>query len=300
METLKKILRALIFPHIAIVIALFPIAAAMLIWAFVFEPDNAIINYVSYVISAYSLTVICFRIPDIIRSVQKIKDGNKYVARWTGDTHFRMKMSLGGGFLFNASYAVFQLGLGIYNNSVWFYALAAYYFFLSLMRVSLFSYTAKNEPGKNPLYELCTYRLCGMALIPMNIALAVIITYLTLKDQSVASNEIITIANAAFSFTALTLAIVNVVKYKKYKNPIYSASKAISLIVALVSMITLEDTMLASFGGEETAEFRLIMMAMTGFCVMVAASVIAVSMIVVSQKQINELKKQKKSGENNG
>ena len=37
MKTFKKLLHALLFPHIALLIILVPLAAAMLIYAFAFE-----------------------------------------------------------------------------------------------------------------------------------------------------------------------------------------------------------------------------------------------------------------------
>ena len=42
---------------------------------------------------------------------------------------------------------------------------------------------------------------------------------------------------AAYTFTALTLAIVNAVRYRKYGSPAYSAAKAISLASATLGLL---------------------------------------------------------------
>jgi uncharacterized membrane protein YfcA len=97
---------------------------------------------------------------------------------------------------------------------------------------------------------------------------------------------IITIALAAFSFTAITVAIVNMVKYRKYNSPVWSASKALSFVAALVSMLTLEDAMLATFGQAEGEGFRQIMCGLTGVGVVAIVLAIAIYMIVTSTKQI--------------
>ena len=70
------------------------------------------------------------------------------------------------------------------------------------------------------------------------------------RNRTFHHHEITTIALAAYTFTSLTFAIINTVKYRKYHSPVYSASKAISLASACVSLLTLESTMLTTFGNE--------------------------------------------------
>jgi hypothetical protein len=53
---------------------------------------------------------------------------------------------------------------------------------------------------------------------------------------------ITTIAMAAFTFSTFIIAIINLVRYKKYKSPVYSAIKIVSFIAGCVSMLTLETT----------------------------------------------------------
>jgi hypothetical protein len=64
-------------------------------------------------------------------------------------------------------------------------------------------------------------------------------------------HQITTITIAAYTFTSLTLSIINLVKYKKYNSPIYNTAKTISLIAACVSMITLTTTMLTTFDNSD-------------------------------------------------
>ena len=47
---------------------------------------------------------------------------------------------------------------------------------------------------------------------------------------------------AAYTFLTFAFAIINLVKYKKYKSPVYMSAKLISLIAGAVSMLTLETT----------------------------------------------------------
>ena len=90
---------------------------------------------------------------------------------------------------------------------------------------------------------------------------------------------------AAFSFTALTVAIVNVVRYKRYNSPVFTATKDISLAVAVVSMLSLETSMFAAFDdGKMNDGDIMLMMALTGFAVMVFVLGLAILMIIRSSK----------------
>ena len=286
MEKFKKIGKALLFPHVALVILLSIASIAALVIAFLVLPDNAVVNYASYVLSAYTLTVVCFRIPAIIKWVKRFTETNKLASSLKHDAHLRIKVSLLGSMAFNAFYALFQLGLGIYNHSVWFYALAGYYFLLAFLRVFMLNHTLKFKPGEKEFRELLIYRMCGIGLVITNLALVIIIAYVTAFSKATVHHMIITIALAAFSFTAITVAIVNIVKYRKYNSPVWSASKALSFVAALVSMLTLEDAMLATFGQAEGEGFRQLMGGLTGAGVTAIVLAIAIYMIIGSTKKI--------------
>ena len=91
---------------------------------------------------------------------------------------------------------------------------------------------------------------------------------------------------AAYTFTALTLAIVNAVRYRKYGSPAYSAAKAISLASATVSMLTLENALLTTFGEESGELFRQIMLGTSGTAVILVVQGIALYMIVNASKKL--------------
>ena len=85
----------------------------------------------------------------------------------------------------------------------------------------------------------------------------------------------------------LTLAIINTVKYRKYNSPVYSASKAISLASACVSMLTLESTMLTTFGdGTVDLAGRRLFLGLSGGAISVLIIAMAVYMIVQGTKKI--------------
>ena len=287
----KKLGKVLLFPHIAIMILLIPIAAVLLVGSMVVVGTESVIAYISYVLAAYTLTVWCFKIPYLIKLFKAFKDGNKYARRWQDDARLRVNVSLYGSLAWNALYGIFQLWLGFYHHTFWFYSLGAYYICLGVMRFFLLLHTRRYVPGEKMRTELVKYRACGWVFLLMNLALALIIFFMVYWNRTFRHHMITAIAMASYTFTAFTVAIINVVKYKKYNSPVFSASKMISLAAACVSMLTLEATMLTTWSGESPA-FNRIMLASTGAAVSLFIVAMAVYMIAQGSKRLKNMKEQ--------
>ena len=293
----NKLGKALLFPHIAIMILLVPVATVLLVGSMVFIGTESPIAIVSYVIAAYTLTVWCFKIPYLIKFFKTFKNENKYVRRWQDDTRLRVNMSLYGSLAWNALYGILQLWLGFYHHTFWFYSLGAYYICLGVMRFFLARHTTRYAPGERMQSELKKYRVCGIVFLVMNLALARIIFFMVYWNRTFEHHMITAIAMAAYTFTALTTAIINVIKYRKYNSPVFSASKAISLAAALVSMLTLESTMLTTFSeGTMTAMEQKIMLGTTGGVISVLIVAMAIYMIAVGTKKLKQLKSEVENG----
>ena len=297
MMDLKKLGKALLFPHIAIMILLVPIATVLLVGSMVFIGTESLDAIVSYVVAAYTLTVWCFKIPYLINFFKTFKNENKYARRWQDDTRLRVNVSLYGSLAWNALYGIFQLWLGFYHHTFWFYSLGAYYICLVVMRFFLARHTTRYAPGERMQAELKKYRACGIVFLVMNLALALIIFFMVYWNRTFEHHMITAIAMAAYTFTALTTAIINVIKYRKYNSPVFSASKAISLSAALVSMLTLESTMLTTFGdGTMTVVAQKWMLGATGGAISVLIVAAAIYMIVVGTKKLKQLKTEVENG----
>ena len=286
----KKIGKSLLFPHIVIMISLVPLATVLLVGSMVFVGTESPIAYISYVLAAYTLTIWCMKIPNIIRFFQRFKKENKYAQKWLNDPRLRVNVSLYGSFAWNAFYGIFQVWLGFYHHTFWFYSLGAYYICLGIMRFFLVRHTTKYAPGERMQTELIKYRACGWVFLVMNLALSLIVFFMVYWGRTFQHHMITAITMAAYTFTTFTTAIVNVVKYKKYNSPVFSASKAISFAAACVSMLTLESTMLTTFGdGSMDALTRNVLLGCTGGAVSVLVVTMALYMIVSSSKKLKAI-----------
>lgn len=266
MRQIRNILHRLLFPHWLFCILLIPVGFGMLLYSFLAVPENETVAYVSYGLSAYALVVLCLGIPRVIRFWKNVKANNLYVNRYFSDLQFRVKLSLYGSLSVNLLYAALQLGSGIYYHSAWFYALSGYYAILATMRFFLLKETRNGELGKNIFLEYLHYRLCGVLLLILTLALSVIAFYIVSQNRGFEHNEIITIAMAAYTFFAFTMA------------------------AAVVSVLSLEASMISAFGREDQM-FRKVMTASTGAAVCAAVLAMAVFMIVHSTGEIRKIKR---------
>jgi hypothetical protein len=286
----RRIIKALLYPHAAVMAALLPISAALLVLCMVYLGTESVFSVMSYVLSFYTLSVYCLRIPGIVRAIRRFKRENKLYRRWAEDESLRVRVTLYGALVWNTAYAVLQGGLGIVHRSFWYYSLAGYYILLAAMRFFLLRHTRRHRAGERMDAELKEYRLCGWLFLTMNLTLSVMVFFMIYWNRSFDHDEIVTIAMAAYTFCTLTVAIINTVKYRRYNSPVYSAAKAIGLASASVSVITLEATMLSTFGdGTVDESVRRLLLALTGGAVSVLLVVMAVYMIVQGTAKLKAL-----------
>lgn len=291
MKKIKQILFKILFPHIIIIFLIVPVSAALLIYFFIFGNISVAAKYPIYLLSAYSLIISCSRFPALFRRMKAVRQKNKYLNRYFNDAALRVKLSLYGSLTLNAAYAFMQFGLGIYNDSVWFYALSAYYFLLALMRLFLLKEARKDRSRSDLYMEYRSYRFCGIILLFINIVLSVITLYVVKQGRGFSYHYIMTIAMATYTFYIFAVAILNLIRYRKYDSPVISASKAINLAAAFVSMLSLETAMLNAFGEENSLMFRKIMTTCTGTFVFIAILSMSVYMIVRSTKQLHQIER---------
>lgn len=282
----KKFGKSLIYPHVAVIWVLLSISVVFLTISLVYLNSTSILSIISYLVAFYELLVICFRIPSIIKYFKNIKNENKIINKIVSDIHLRMNLSLYGTLAFNVAFGLFQLALGIYNHSLWFYAMSAYYVVLAVIRFFILKHTRRFGLNEECVRELKLYILCGWLLLVLNLALAVILFFMIYYHQTFSHHEIITITIAAYTFVSFTFSIVNSIRYRRFNSPTYSASKTISLVSACVSMLTLETTMLTTFG-KENVVFNQIMMGCSGGVVMTFVLTMAIYMIVSGHKNLN-------------
>lgn len=295
-KSLKKIAKKVFFlPPVPTLLIAIP-SYGLVIYALAGDHVNPIVAYVAYFLSAYALIITVTGITGVIRFVRQGIDRHPLVRKaldipWVNrllrEDMFRAEAALYQGFFINLLYAGIKMFSGIFYRSFWFVTLAVYYILLATMRASLLHFVrAHKSAGENRAAELRRYRLCGMILLFMNIALAGMVILVVRANSGFEYPGVLIYVMAMYAFYATITAVRNVVKFRKYGSPVMSAAKVISLTAALVSMLALETAMLTQFGAADDPVFRQIMTASTGAGISIIVLGMAVYMIVWSTRQL--------------
>lgn len=286
MIKLKKVMQYIVKPHMLWAVLLMIFNTAALAYIFITEQQDTIPAYIIYTLTTYSYIVFGINVPSIIKktraSVYKNKLGNRYMT----DIPFQMKISLYSSLSVNLFYAGFKLITGIIYSSFWFGAEAVYYILLSAVRLMLLRNV--HNDGGSLKQGFQAYRFCGVLLFALNAALTGIVFQMIHQGKSYEYPGLLIYAAAIYAFFCFTLAVINAIKFRNYKNPVMSAAKTINLAKALVAMFALQTAMFVSFNDDKNLE--QMMNSITGGCVCLAIFGMAVFMVVRANKNLKKLR----------
>ena len=294
----KALLKRLIYPPVWIILLLVLICAPLLVLVFLNGLEEHPIAYAVYVLSFYTVSVLsvyCARVlPAHYKKLRGMIYENKFGNRFMTDTQFRSQVSLNTSFVLNILYVAFNAVSGIVFGSAWFYVLSGYYAIMALMRFLTLRYELKNEIGKDMLAEWRRARVCSAILTLINISLSGAILMIMYNEKGFIYYGLLIYVVAAYTFYSTTIAIINVIKYRRYNSPVLSVATIITLTSALVSMLALETAMLTSFGADMSLDTKRLFIALTGAGI--SATVLSMSgyMIIKSTKEIRKLTEENK------
>jgi len=287
MKRLKKIAIRVFQPGIVLSILLAVFSTAALIYVFVSGQEETIPAYIVYTLTFYSYTVFAIKVPKLAAKIKALVYKNKFGNRYMTDISYRTKISLYTSLSFNLLYAALKLIAGIYYASFWYGADALYFIVLSLARFMLLRHVRKEDDDL--ITEIKKYRFCGILLFILNATLIGVVYQVVNHDMGYHYPGILIYAAAAYTFYCLTLAIINIIKYRKLNSPVLSAIKVINFSKALVAIFALMTAMLISFGAEESETFKSLMKSLTGGGVCFLIFVMAAFMVVRANKAIKKI-----------
>lgn len=287
----KEVVKKVMYPPLALIWILLPISSALLTITLIFGNAKSVASICIYLLAFYELVVVCCRVPNIINWCKKYKENNKLLTKYFSDVHFRLNFGLYSALIINIAFGMFQLVLGIYHHSIWFYSMSAYYTLLAIIRFFILKHTRAYSLNEECIKEIKLYLFCGGMLLLLNLALAVIIFFIVYQNKTFVHHEITTIVIATYTFVSLTFAIISCIKYRRFNSPTYSASKIISLVSACVSMFTLETTMLSTFGDEMERNSRGVLLGVSGGVITIFILTIAIYMVVKGSNELQVMKK---------
>ncbi len=197
-----------------------------------------------------------------------------------------------GSFAVNIFIACVNAAAGILYSSIWYGALAVYYIVLTLQK-GIFLGTLRNTKKKYAEDETRyrrevtkIYIANGAILLFLQAALTAAIVQMVTTEKPAQTGMVIAIANAAYSFFKITVAIVNLVKTVRMQNAVLQTIRNINFVDALVSILALTSTLICTFGDFNSMRTMLV-------CVSVGVSLltiaVGVTMIVKGALRLKRL-----------
>ena len=154
--------------------------------------------------------------------------------------------------LINLAYALWNVWLGREEQSWWFLTIGAYYITLTLMRSVALTFWKVGRKDSRLLIKFT-----GIALVATSLPLLGIAIIAYVRDVGSRFHEIIMISIALYSFSKITLAIISLVKAKKHSSCAELSLRHISFADAVVSIASLQRSMLVSFGEMPMSQIRI-------------------------------------------
>ena len=292
MQDWKEIGKKLIFLPMWLIILLTIISTVALVEIFVNGWDMSPFANVIYVLSFYTLAVICIAcwkiLPHYYKAVRSKLQENKYIDRYMTDAVFKSNVGLYRSLAINLIYVVVNAVSGYVYQTYWFGIFAVYYAIIAMMKFLLVKYITKHPIGEDHLGELKRARVCAYILMTVNLALSGAVLMMVYFDRGFSYQGFLIYVIAMYTFYITATAIIDMVKYRKYKSPILSITKVIKLASALFSMLFLETAMFAQFGAETPPETKRIMIMLTGAGISIGVVTMAIYMIVQTSKEIKQ------------
>ncbi len=290
---IKSIFKKLILP-IWLILLLCVVSAAGLAFVFANYMSESAIAYAVYVFSFYSLsvlTVYCvLTLPAKMKEAKTKVCQNKLGHRYMTDASFRTHASLFISLSANLAYIIVNIYSGAVYNTRWFFILAVYYAVMASMRLMLALYMRAHDVGESRLAELKRARVCAYTMTLINFSLSAVVLMMMYQNRGFEYKGMLIYAMAAYTFYIATVAIVNIVKYRRYNSPVLTMAKCISLTSALVSMLSLETAMLSAFGADMPLYEKRLFIALTGAGVSVVVLGMSCILIVMFTKEIRKIR----------
>lgn len=180
----------------------------------------------------------------------------RYAERWKKDFNFKTLINAAGSFFITTAFALYNGFLGIYYRSVWNGCICVYYILLAVTRGIIPITEKKNlsRAEKADAYRKRTFKITSVVILLMNLALVVPISLMVLDSRPVNMGLIPAIAMAAYTTYKVVIASINIKRMKRSSNILVRELRTINFIDALVSVLTLQNTLIIVNRTEESGD----------------------------------------------
>lgn len=179
------------------------------------------------------------------------------IAKWKNDYNFKTIVNSAASFFITLIFAIYNIFLGIRYIAVWNLSIGIYYIFLAVIRGIIINqeknYIIKGIDNRNKIHMISS-----VLLTAMNLALIMPITLMVIGKRNIKTSMIPAISIATYTTFKIITASINLKKSKKSDDILIKDLRNINFIDAVVSVLTLQNTLIVAKGADNQSEmFRL-------------------------------------------
>lgn len=181
-------------------------------------------------------------------------------------------------------YAWYHGVLGVLQTSLWFWAMCAFYSILAVMRFFAVLCARETQKDASASLEHFVLKATGFLLLLLSLVLAWV-NFISLSQNIATSYGTITmITIATYTFYKIITVIIKAIRQRKNLSPMLLVLRNIGYAEVAASILTLQRSMLASFGQLERKQV-CIMNALTGASACLFILVLGIFMTTNSGKE---------------
>ena len=171
--------------------------------------------------------------------------GRQLLGRWKTEYDFKTYITAAGSLAVTLIFAFYNGFLGIHHASLWYGTICVYYIMLTILRGSITIAAKRISRGEaqEPARNKASLGISCLLLI-LNISLVVPISIMVRQLKPVSLTLIPAIAMAAYTTYKVIMASVNLRRRKASSDSLVWLLRTISFIDALVSILTLQNTLI--------------------------------------------------------
>lgn len=261
-----------------------------------------IFAYIFYALAAitfgYTLYTIIIYTSALKQKIKKQLKANEFTTKLLEDYDFRTTIFAVWALMLNIVFAIMNLISAFLYQVLWYGIISIYYFMLVFFRGGILftnKMCAKRFVNHANEYEKSKWKIyfaSGGFLILLEFAMIGAITQMILSKHPIKSGIIIAITNAIYTFYKVTMSIYNLVKARKFSNPVVQSLRNLNLADASMSIVSLTVLMLSTFTNDRSTIAILVIKSSTGFTVCVGIILMALFMMIKARKKLQLLKRE--------
>lgn len=262
---------------------------------FVWEYGNNVSENVKIIISVFALivflgfvsSILLFLLSEYFKNiVLRVRAKVKFVNKLYEDYHFRALFFTYTSFAVSTLMAIIKVGIGAVSNSVWFTMIAVYTLIINFGKSILLWFYRKSYKFGNVddryLHGIKLYRISGIFLTIMSIALYSVVLYITTNNKAFHYTGKLIYVIALYDLYNVVRSIEYLFKARKQRVLVINSLKVISTASLCFAILSLQTAILAKFGNPNDFRQIAILNTITGSTIGIVMAITGITIITVT------------------